>query len=296
MADHDETSIRVDAAIDLSIARVELVVVDHPQADEHVFQREDVYWIDLCLTPRRPKAQARFIDRWGPHRMTELGSIMAIPPFEQVLLKNTGGRHASVICQLRAEALAKWLPQNHEWTDRQLEACLHITSTSIGSMLLRLNQELRYPTIGSRDMCEALLCEISIELARYIVSVNEPPEKGGLASWRLRLIDARIAEAREPPTVAELAKICKLSTRQLTRAFRVSRSCSVNEYLAQVRIEIAKRRLASGEGVKEIANGLGYATQSAFTFAFRRATGTTPGQYQKSFGSKRSRKLLYRHC
>ena len=283
----NETTFRVDAEIDLSMARVQLAVLDHPRAGDHTFRQDDVYWIDLCLTPRRPTAKARFADRWGAHRFAELGAIMAIPPGESMLLRSAGGRHASVICQLRPEAVTKWLPEGFEWTDRQLEACLHIASDSVRSLLLRLNHELRYPTIGSREMCEAVVAEIAIELARYVLSVSEPPEKGGLASWRLRLIDARLAEPREPPTAAELAKLCKLSVRQLTRGFRVSRGCSVSDYLAQVRIETAKRRLASGESVKEVAGSLGYATQSGFTFAFRRATGITPGEYQKSFGSER---------
>lgn len=281
----NKTNFRVDAEIDLSIARVQLAVLDHPRAGDHAFRRDDVFWIDLCLTPRRTTAEARFVDRWGPHRFAKRGEIMAIPPGESILLKTDGGKHASVICQLRREAVSRWLPASFEWNDRQLEACLHIANDSIRSLLLRLNRELRYPTIGSREICEAVMAEVAIELARYILSVSEPPEKGGLASWRLRLIDARLADPREPPTADQLAKLCKLSVRQLTRGFRVSRGCSVSDYLAQVRTETAKRRLASGQSVKEVAGSLGYATQSGFTYAFRRATGTTPGEYRKSIGS-----------
>jgi AraC family transcriptional regulator len=284
---NNATQLIIDAEIDLSVAQVQLVRADHPQPRDYEFRRDDVYWIDLCLTPRRPNAVARYANRWGSHRFAELGAIMALPAGEQMHLRSAGGRHASVICQLDAQAVVKWLPGDFRWSDRQLEACLHIASDSIQTCLLRLNQELRYPALGTREICHATVVQLGVELARYILSIDERPERGGLAAWRLRLIDRRLAELRAWPTLRELATLCKLSERQLARGFQVSRGCSIGVYLAQNRIETAKRRLASSESIKEIALSLGYATQSGFTFAFRRATGTTPSQYQKSFGSER---------
>jgi AraC family transcriptional regulator len=139
-------------------------------------------------------------------------------------------------------------------------------------------------------MCTALVDQLAIELARYIASVNEPTEKGGLASWRLRIIDERLAEPREPPTLAELAELCRMSVRQLTRGFRTSRGCSVGDHLAEVRIDAAKRRLSSSqESIKTIATSLGFSSQSSFTAAFRRATGgVTPNEYRKRAGRARA--------
>jgi AraC family transcriptional regulator len=193
-----------------------------------------------------------------------------------------------VICQLSAEAVEKWLPKDFEWTDRRLEACLHIASDRIRWLLQGLNQELRYQHDGVNEMCTAIIAQLSIELARYIVSVNEPTERGGLASWRLRVIDERVAEPREPPSLAELAELCKISIRQLTRGFRASRGCSINHHLAQMRIEKAKRMLSTGESLRAIAASLGYGTQSSFTFAFRRATGITPNEYRNRAGRARA--------
>lgn len=279
----------VDAEIELPLARVQVVRLEHLCPGDHMFRRESVYWVDLCLTPRRPTASARYIDRWGPHRFAEMGSIIALPPGEHMHLKTAGGRHTSIICQLRAEAVDKWLPCDFEWTDRRLEACLHIASERIRWLLLRLNQELRSPGVGTREICAAVISQLAIELARYIASVNEPTERGGLASWRLRVIDERLAEPREPPTLAELAELCRMSVRQLTRGFRTSRGCSIGEHLGQVRIDAAKRRLTSSQdSVQAIAASMGFASQSSFTFAFRRATGTTPDEYRKRVGRARA--------
>jgi AraC family transcriptional regulator len=143
--------------------------------------------------------------------------------------------------------------------------------------------------VGTRKIGEAITSHLSIELVRYIVSVNEPTERGGLATWRLRVIDERIAEPREPLTLAELAELCRMSVRQLTRGFRTSWGCSVTDHLGQVRIDTAKRRLASSEeSIATIATSLGYASQSSFTFAFRRAMGIAPNEYRKRSGRARA--------
>jgi AraC family transcriptional regulator len=51
--------------------------------------------------------------------------------------------------------------------------------------------------------------------------------------------------------------------------------------MAQMRIEAAKRRLATQESIKEIAVSMGFSSQSTFTYAFRRRAGITPNQFRK---------------
>ncbi|MBJ7442044.1 MAG: AraC family transcriptional regulator, partial [Sphingopyxis sp.] len=72
-----------------------------------------------------------------------------------------------------------------------------------------------------------------------------------------------------------------MSPRQLTRGFRASRGHSIGDHIAQTRIDMAKRHLATSESVKEIAFALGFASPSSFAFAFRRATGSTPRQFRQ---------------
>ena len=96
----------------------------------------------------------------GSHRFAEMGSIIALPPGENLHLRSAGGRHASVICQLRAEAVNEWLPADFEWTDRRLETCLHVASERIRWLLRHINQELRSPSVGA--ISDAALPERSI--------------------------------------------------------------------------------------------------------------------------------------
>lgn len=206
---------------------------------------------------------------------------MALPPRFKLHLKNEGGRHLSLICALQATAVERWFPGDFEWTDRRLEACLDISSPTIREIMQRLTREMRRPGIASPELCEALIFELSVELARYLIAIAEPSERGGLATWRLRTIDKRLEEGGELPTLAELASLCCVSVRQLTRGFRTSRGCSIGDYMAQSRIEAAKRRLAGEESIKAIATLVGFADQSTFTYAFRRATGFTPLQFRR---------------
>jgi AraC family transcriptional regulator len=72
-----------------------------------------------------------------------------------------------------------------------------------------------------------------------------------------------------------------LSVRQLTRGFRASRGRSIGDYVAQSRIDHAKRLLATKQSVKAISYSLGFASPSSFSFAFRRATGETPREFRQ---------------
>jgi AraC family transcriptional regulator len=60
----------------------------------------------------------------------------------------------------------------------------------------------------------------------------------------------------------------------------MSRGCSIADYMTQTRIEVAKRRLATPESIKEIAASMGFSSQSTFTYVFRRNTGVTPNQFR----------------
>ena len=274
------SKLELDAELEVAGARLDLIRLDHPGPSENMFRDEDVFWVDLCLTPRRPSASARYIDHWGPYRFAELGAIIALPPRQLLHLKSAGGRHASLICQLRAEEVYQRLPEDFEWNDRRLEACLFVANETIRALLLRIAQELRHPKLAGPELCEAIVTQLAIELARYLTAVSEPTDKGGLAAWRLRAIDRRVTATGEPPTLDELAKICRLSVRQLTRGFRTSRGCSIRDFVAQSRIEAAKRRLATEESIKTIASSMGFSSQSNFTSAFRRATGVTPSDFR----------------
>jgi AraC family transcriptional regulator len=96
----------------------------------------------------------------------------------------------------------------------------------------------------------------------------------------LRLIDERLSEIGAAPSLGELAALCNLSVRQLTRGFQASRGCSIGIYMDHARAILAKRLLQSDHSIKEIAYSMGYNSPSSFSYAFRRSTGMTPSSFR----------------
>ena len=127
-------SLVVDAEMQLTNAHVILARLHHDGPDTNSFRRDRVYWIDLCLTPRRPNADARFCDHWSPARYAQLGPLIALPPRQRLELRSSGGCHVSLICQLDAQAVERWLPENFVWTERRLEASLNIACVATTTM------------------------------------------------------------------------------------------------------------------------------------------------------------------
>jgi AraC family transcriptional regulator len=272
----------IDAEIRVPIAKAQLVRFDMAGPADNILRDDDAYWLDLCLTPRPRNARGCFVDHWNPHRFERIGKVFLVPPREAMHAKSDGhSTQASLLCHLNPGALQQWLDTDLQWTDRRLEANLNIADANIQNLLLRLAAELREPGFAAETMVELIGAQLAIELRRYCGAVSEMPGSGGLAGWRLRLIDERLREVREAPNLSELAALCRLSVRQLTRGFRTSRGCSIGDYVADSRLEHAKRLLEDDLSVKAVAYSLGFASPSSFCFAFRRATTETPRQYRQ---------------
>jgi len=242
----------------------------------------DHFRVELCLTSRHRSARACFRDHWGPHRFERIGDLFIIPPTAELLARSDEDRSlTSIICQLNAGVVLELFERLPELTDQHLMASLDIRHARIRGLLLRLAEETRQPGFASEMLVDLLARQVAIELVRHGSAIPEHKVHGGLAAWQLRLIDERLEEVREAPTLAVLAALCRISVRQLTRGFRESRRCSIGEYVANSQMGHAKRLLAADESVTSIAYALGFSSNSNFCFAFRRATGLTPGQFRR---------------
>jgi AraC family transcriptional regulator len=272
----------VEAELRVPSATVQLVNFQFFEPVSGPMREVEDYRLDLCLTPRPRNARVCYSDRWSPQRYEPLGPVWLVPPGERLATCSDGGRRQrSLVCHMRTDQMRTWLRRDLEWTDRRLMAILDIPDANIRGLLLRLAEEMRHPGFASEMLVELICAQIAIELGRYCAAVNEGPVSGGLAPWRLRLIDERLREVQAAPSLAELAELCKLSVRQLTRGFRTSRGCSIGDHVARSRLEHAKRLLASDQSVKAIAYSLGFASPSSFSYAFRRLLGETPRQFRQ---------------
>jgi AraC family transcriptional regulator len=277
----DLPTVIVDAEVSVPAMTAQIVRYDIRGPSAATLSFPGKYLINMCLTPRPIDARACYRDHWGAHRFERLGDIFVIPAGEELFIRGGSIRQASLLCDLDADRIHSIVGEALCWTDQELATTLDINSAAIRALLFRIAGEVRYPGLASERMLEFLAGELAIELGRHCIEVHERPIGGGLAGWRLRLIDERLAAEGNAPTLGELAELCNLSVRQLTRGFRVSRGSSIGSYVEQRRMEAAKRQLMAGESVKTIAFGMGFASPSSFTFAFRRATGISPSQFRQ---------------
>lgn len=278
----------VEAKLSTPIITAKLIHFHNIDSRESILRGKDAYRLDLSLTPRLQNARACYHEHWSPHHFEPLGKIFLLPPNETVVGRGDGANHSQeiILCYLRPEPMREWFEGDLEWTDHRLKAGLDISSTNIHNVLLRLGQEMKHPGFASNVLVELMGAQLAIELGRYCTTISERPTSGGLAPWRMRLIEERLHDVRDAPTLAELAGICNMSVRQLARAFRASRNCSIGDYVAQCRIDNAKKLLTCDESIKAIAHSLGFASSRNFSDAFRRMVGETPSEYRQRVRAK----------
>jgi AraC family transcriptional regulator len=274
------TDVNIDAELPISVGCIEI----KRQAWREPIDNMAVtpaHHLELSLLPRSDHARACFPDHWGPHRYEPIGEMFLLPAGQLVHAKSDC-RHQNSICfTFDHAAIANWVDCEPEWTDRRLQGCLDIVSHDLRHLMFRIGEEMRTPGLASKTMIELMAVQAAIELTRYLVNIDEEKAIGGLSPWRLRLIEDRLVGDITPPSVTELAVLCNISVRHLTRAFRISRGRSIGNYVLEHRINHAKKLIESGLNIKSVASAMDFTAPSNFTAAFRRATGETPREYKQ---------------
>jgi AraC family transcriptional regulator len=110
------------------------------------------------------------------------------------------------------------------------------------------------------------------------------PVRGGLApKTLLRSVERLRSDSDADVSLAALASEAGLSRFHFCRAFKESTGLSPHAWLRQHRLEQAMKMLRDTEAsVMSVAAALGYASQTAFTAAFRKLTGETPSDWRRS--------------
>lgn len=273
----------VEAELSVPHALVQLVEYRFDEPPESLLRIDDTVRIEMCLTERHRSARACFSDIWQSRRFERIGDIFVVPPSVNMFAHSDEcGPIKSLVCHLDLAPIMAMFDRIPEVTDELLLASLDVQNSTIRALLLRLAEEARQPGFAADILAESIAMQMEVEMFRHAIAADALTLRGGLTPWQLRRIDERLRELGAAPSLEELAVLCKLSSRQLSRAFRLSRGCSIGAYVAKSQIEHARQLLAAGETVTAIAATLGFASSSNFCLAFRRSIGMTPGQFRQT--------------
>lgn len=105
------------------------------------------------------------------------------------------------------------------------------------------------------------------------------PRAGRRAAHKAAGILAERPAERIP--LAQLARACGVSPCHLPRIFRETHAMTPRAYANQLRVELAKRLLAQGRPIAQVAAEAGFADQSHLNRVFRRYAGATPREYRQ---------------
>lgn len=172
-------------------------------------------------------------------------------------------------------------PSLDDITPVRLRRTYAIQSPQLAHLMRTLHAEAHAGTPGGLALVEALTTALGHLLVRHAGVERARPARirGGLSAAAkrrvLELIDAAL-DARL--TIESLAREVGLSPAHFSRAFRESLGQPPHRYLLALRLERARRLLATTRAsLSEIAQRAGFADQAHFTRLFKRAFGITPG-------------------
>ncbi|HJV40873.1 AraC family transcriptional regulator [Caulobacter sp.] len=144
-----------------------------------------------------------------------------------------------------------------------------------------MRQELDLPRPGGLAIASDLASALFVMLLRDHLE-QDPPAAGLLALLGHRGAARAVAAMVERPgadwTLDALAERAAMSRAALARLFRRLAGRSPMEFLADLRLGLAHRRLASGTAtIAAVASAYGYGSEAAFSRAFLRRRGVRPG-------------------
>lgn len=153
----------------------------------------------------------------------------------------------------------------------------------VAQMIWMIDRELRDPGFASDLMVDGLVRAITTLIARHVDPQPPRDERIWLSPPKLkRVVDHIEAHLDQTLTLTELAAIAGLSVFHFSRMFKLATGESPYHFVGSRRLARAERLLRESDTpLSELALDCGFASQSHFNAAFRKALGVSPGRYRR---------------
>ncbi|MEF3090200.1 AraC family transcriptional regulator [Raoultella scottia] len=152
-------------------------------------------------------------------------------------------------------------------------------------LLRQLVVEMKSSRPGRSSMVAGLTQLLFTQTLRAWLADAPADDKGwlkGFADPRLSIVLSCIhGDPSRSWTLQALAKSAGMSRTSLAVRFREKIGVPPLAYLTQWRMYLARRELLAGAAIAEVAAKVGYASESAFSSAFKRVMAVAPGHYRR---------------
>lgn len=231
--------------------------------------------LDLCGVGRfRGDIGGMRVDR--PLRRGQISFVPADTPIEL----EYPAAHSCLHLSLPALKLAEFLKTTG---GDPFEPIICERHERVAQMIWMLDRELRDPGFASDLMVDGLVRAMTTLLARHGEPPATPEDRLYLSPVRLkRVLDHIEANLEKTLSLAELAQIAGLSVFHFSRMFKLATGESPYHFVGSRRLARAERMLCETEvPLSELALDCGFANQSHFNAAFRKAMGVSPGRWRR---------------
>ncbi len=159
-------------------------------------------------------------------------------------------------------------------------------SDGLAETLASIDRELRQDLPGAPVVAQHLAIVMLVRMVRWHLAHDSVLPQGWLRGLADPVVTAALSAIHGAPdhgwTVAELARVGRVSRSTLAQRFSDTVGMGPIEYLVDWRMELASRQLALGDdSVARVGRRLGYASESAFSTAFKRIRGVTPSSHRQ---------------
>ncbi|CAA9312917.1 MAG: hypothetical protein AVDCRST_MAG93-5342, partial [uncultured Chloroflexia bacterium] len=154
-----------------------------------------------------------------------------------------------------------------------------------------LTEEIVRRQPGYVDALAGLAQKLLLDTARAVVAPQPPAalvrNVGGSSTVIVQQLVRYLHDNYPRPlAIRDLAAQVSLSERHISRIFAHAMHCTIAEYLTNIRIEAAARRLITERTpIKAVADACGYPDVQHFTTLFRQRIGQTPAAFRRSGGT-----------
>ena len=210
--------------------------------------------------------------------------------FEEVMLSHVQHGRVDEIEAMFRGAFAGRAGTMASDTLRQQKNLLICTATLVTRAAIRggLNREQAFALSDLYIQKAELMADV-LSLTRlnaqmvldFTRRVNE--EKSGIHHAKLarKVRDHILSHIGQPITTDDLARTLGMNRTYLCKRFVEETGLTINQYVTQVKMEEARRLMdITQKSIAEIAEYLGYSSQSYFQRVFKKTTQMTPGEYR----------------